>query len=190
MKFLDLIKKSILDLRGYFSVLLVASIPLSLLPIAIHQNKTLGIFLVLVLSGPLRFSLSKMSLALVRKESIKVTQLFEGFHYFKNSLGVFLLSIVFVLLGLVAFIIPGIIIFIALSQSYFILADDPDLEPMDVFKKSRSIMKGLEVKFFLIIIIFTCASLLLVLTKLTLVSLLLVPIQYVTLANFYENIKK
>ncbi|NJB81259.1 DUF975 family protein [Wenyingzhuangia aestuarii] len=190
MNILHLIKKSVLDLRGYFSILLLASLPLSFLPLVIQENKIIGMLLLLVLSGPLKAGLSKLSLAIVDKQPLKLSFFLEGFTYFKNSLGVFLLSLVFIIGGLFLLIIPGIIVAIWLSQSYFVLAENPTLEPMDVFKKSKELIKGSELQLFLIMLFFTSISLLLILSKLTLVSLLIVPIQYVTLSNFYNYLKK
>lgn len=189
MNILHLIKKSVLDLRGYFSILLLASLPLSFLPLVIQENKIIGMLLLLVLSGPLKAGLSKLSLAIVDKQPLKLSFFLEGFTYFKNSLGVFLLSLVFIIGGLFLLIIPGIIVAIWLSQSYFVLAENPTLEPMDVFKKSKELIKGSELQLFLIMLFFTSISLLLILSKLTLVSLLIVPIQYVTLTNFYHFLK-
>ncbi|NIJ43850.1 hypothetical protein FHR24_000289 [Wenyingzhuangia heitensis] len=189
MNIIPLIKKSILDLRGYFGLLLLASLPLSFLPLLIQQNKILGMLLLLIFSGPLKAGLSKISLAIVKKQTLQFSFLLEGFTYFKNSLGVFLLSLVFIIGGLFLLIIPGIIIGIWLSQSYFILSENPTMEPMEVFKKSKELIKGNEIQFFLIMLFFTSISLLLILSKLTLVSLLIVPLQYVTLSNFYQFLK-
>ena len=189
MNLIHLIKKSILELKGTYGLLLLASLPLSFLPLVIQQNKIVGMLLLLVFSGPLKAGLSKLSLAIVNKQPLQFSYFLDGFNHFKNALGIFLLSLVFIIGGLFLFIVPGIIIAIWLSQSYFILIENPTMEPMDIFKKSKELMKGMEVKYFLTLLIFTIISLVLILGKVPLVSLLIVPIQYVTFANFYQFLK-
>lgn len=190
MNLLEIIKKSISDLKGYWSIMLLASLILGVLPITVQYNKTLGLLLLLILSGPLRSGVSKIALLIEQKKEATITHIFEGFKFFKNSLGVFLLSLVFIVGGIIFFIVPGIIIMIWLSQSFFILVENPELEPMEVFKKSKELIKGKELKYFTLLIIFTLITLLLALSKLILLSFLIAPVQYVVFANFYQNLKK
>lgn len=189
MSIIDILKKSFQDLKGYWSIVLLASLPLSLLPGFMVLDKTIGLLLILVLSGSLRAGLSKITLNIVNKQPVKMSYIFEGFTYFKHALGVFLLSMLFIGLGLVCFIIPGIIIFIWLSQAFFILVQNSSLEPIEVFKISKEMMKGHEVKYLTIFVIFILLSVVLIISNLVLLTLLITPIQYVVFANFYRSIK-
>lgn len=187
---INILKKSFQDLKRFWSIVLLASMPLSLLPSFLIVNKTVGLLLVLIFTGVLRLSLSKVTLFIAQGKIVKISQIFDGFYQFKNSLGVFLLSMVFIAFGLLLLIIPGIIIFIWLSQSFFILAEHPELEPLEVFKKSKELMKGHEVYYFLFFIAFICLSLIFVWIKLPFLSFLLVPLEYTFFANFYLSLKK
>ena len=190
MSNIDIFKKSFQDLKGYWSIAFLASLPLSLLPGFMVLDKTIGLFLILVLSGSLRAGLSKITLNIVNKQPVKFSYIFEGFTYFKHALGVFLLSMLFIGLGLVCFIIPGIVIFIWLSQAFFILVENPSLEPIEIFKISKKMMRGNEVKYFTIFIVFIVISVILILFNLLFISLLVVPVQYIIFANFYNSIKE
>lgn len=184
-----IIKKSIKDLNGYWLVVLIPSLLVGLLPTAIQFNKVIGLLLVLLFTGAFKTGLSKICLSLIRKQPVELLDVIYGFKIFKNSLGVFLLSLVFIVLGMFLFIIPGIIIMIWLSQSFFILVENPTLEPLEVFKKSRELIRGKELDYFVLILFFTLITLTLVYTKLFVIGLFVGPIQYVVFANFYSNLK-
>ncbi len=190
MNLLEIIKKSILDLKEYWSIAILSSILINLLPITIQYHKTIGLLLVLIFSGALRAGIYKVSLLIVKKEKTTIQNIFDGFKFFKNAMGVFLLSLVFIIGGFLFFIIPGIVIMIWLSQAFFILVENPTLEPMEVFKKSRNLIRGKELNFFLMMLFFTLVTLALVFSKLIFLSFLIAPIQYVSFANFYQNLKK
>lgn len=190
MDIVQIIKKSIKDLKFFWGVVLLASLPVTLLPNIFLINKTLGLFLILVLSGALRVGLSKICLTVVEKKPINLAFILDGFLYFKNALGVFLLSTIFIVLGLFAFIIPGIVIAIFLSQSYFILAENPKIEPLEIFKKSRNLIKGFELQYFLLLLLFTSISVIFFLINLRFLSILIVPIQYIAMTNFYKILKE
>lgn len=185
----DIIKKSIKDLKGVWGIALISSMLLSLLPMFYLQHKQLGLLVILLFSGALRAGNTKVVLCIATKKFLKINYIIEGFSYFKNTLGVFLLSLVFISLGFLFFILPGIIIAIWLSQSFFVLVENPSLEPMDIFKKSRELIKGYELKYFLIFFLFTVLTLALVFVNLSFLALLLAPIQYVVFANFYIFLK-
>ena len=190
MDIVQIIKKSFQDLKFFWGVVLLASLPITLLPNIFLIHQTLGLFLILVLSGALRAGLSKICLTVVDKKPINLAFILEGFLYFKNALGVFLLSTVFIVLGLFAFIIPGIVIAILLSQSYFILVENPELEPLEVFKKSRNLIKGFELSYFSLLLLFTSITVLFFLINLPFLSILIVPIEYIVMTNFYKSLKE
>ncbi len=182
-------KKSVQDLKLTFGMALVASFPVSMASMALGFHKVIGLLLLLVVSGPLRAGYSKICLNIAKGIPVTIKDTFEGFSYFKNALGVFLLSLVFTFLGLIAFIIPGIVILILLSQSFFVLVENPTLEPLEVFKVSRDLMRGYELKYLSLLLIFVAIAMLLFVTKFMFLGFLIAPIQYVVFANFYKELK-
>jgi len=190
MSNLTILKRTIKDFKRSWSVALIASLPLNLLPSVFIFDKTVGLLFFLILSGPLRTILSRTTLLITQQKLIKKEEIFSGFISFKNALGVFLLSLVFIVLGGLLFIVPGIIIAIWLSQSFFIMVQYPSLEPMEVFKKSKEMMKGNELKYINLFLLFFSFSVIILYFNLLFLSILIAPIQYIAFAHFYNSIDK
>jgi len=184
MSNLTILKRTIKDFKRSWSVALIASLPLNLLPSVFIFDKTVGLLFFLILSGPLRTILSRTTLLITQQKLIKTEEIFSGFISFKNALGVFLLSLVFIVLGGLLFIVPGIIIAIWLSQSFFIMVQYPSLEPMEVFKKSKEMMKGNELKYINLFLLFFSFSVIILYFNLLFLSILIAPIQYIAFAHF------
>ena len=90
--------------------------------------------------------------------------------------------------GIILFIVPGIIIAIALSMTYFIIAEDDQISAVDALKKSYKMMDGHKMKYFFLCLRYIGLALLCILT-LGIGFLWLVPYMYVTNAKFYDEIK-
>ncbi|MDB4161240.1 DUF975 family protein [Bacteroidia bacterium] len=142
----------------------------------------------LVLGAPLVLGYSIWALKIVREDDFKVDHIFDGFKNFGNSLATYLLRILLILLWTLLFIIPGIIKGLAYSQAMFILADEPEIGPMDALKKSEAMMNGNKTKLFLLGLIFALLSVACVFT-LGIGFLFLLPVMQITLAKFYDEVK-
>ena len=193
---MNFIYKSIADLKGKWNIAIIIAIVVTMLPGIFNTvNLTAGLLTMLVVSGPLKLSHAIFNLKVIRNQDLSLNVISEGFKNFKSALGVFLLTTIFVVLGCVLFLIPGIIVMIRLSMVYFILSENPELEPLEVLNRSNALMKGKEFQlisklFPLFVAILIGVSL--VLTGVTFAGILMVPINvilYVALANFYESIK-
>ena len=102
----------------------------------------------LIIGGPLMLGWVIFFLSLSRKEEAQISQLFEGFQNFTRAMVAYLLLILFVLLWTLLFIIPGIMAVFSYSQTFFILAENPQMESRDVLRKSKAMMKGNRWKLF------------------------------------------
>lgn len=143
----------------------------------------------LLISAPLTLGISSFFLNLVRGNEVRVEQIFDGFKNFVPSLIMTILITLAVGFGLVLFIIPGIIIAIGFSMSYFILADNPKMDAVSALKASWEMMKGYKVDYF----VFSLLSILLFILGLLafFVGIFYVlPIIYAASALFYVNIAK
>ena len=149
----------------------------------------LGPIISLIVSGPFALGLSIFSLTLSRGENAQLKQVFDGFYNFGNSLAVYLLILVFVLLWMLLLIIPGIIYAIAYSQSFYILADNPNIDPMQAIKESRFMMNGYKWKYFFLQLSFIGWAILCLFT-LGIGFLWLGPYIQITNAKFYDDLKK
>lgn len=148
-----------------------------------------SVLITLIIGGPFTLGISIFSLAIARNKEARLEQLFDGFKNFGNSLAAYLLIMVFTILWTLLLIIPGIIAALSYSMTYFIMVDDPSIEPMDAIDKSKAMMNGYKWKYFGMNLMFFG---LVVLSLFTLGIALLWVIPYigVSAAKFYEDIKE
>ena len=142
----------------------------------------------LILGGPLMLGWALWALGVNRNQDFDYNKIFEGFNNFGNSLVTYLLMVIFIILWTLLFIIPGIIKGLAYSQTFYILADKPDIKPMEALRQSEAMMKGNKTKYFLLILLFFLLALACLLT-LGIGFLFLIPLIQVTTARFYQELK-
>jgi uncharacterized membrane protein len=143
----------------------------------------------LVITGPLTFGLMSYFLNKARGESAEFENLFDGFKVFIRSFLLCLLEFVFIMLWTLLFIVPGIIKSFSYSMAYFILKDNPDIGANEAITRSRKMMAGHKGKLFLLYLSFIGWILLCCLT-LGIGILWLYPYMTLSVANFYEDLKK
>jgi len=143
----------------------------------------------LLITGPMALGLALFSLTIARDQNARLKQIFDGFNNFGTALGAYLLIIIFVLLWMLLLIIPGIIAAISYSMTFYIIADDPTIGPLDAIDKSKQMMYGYKLKFFIMYLMFFGMGLLCILT-LGIGFLWLIPFIQVTTAKFYDDIKE
>jgi uncharacterized membrane protein len=142
----------------------------------------------LIVTGPLVLGIALFSLSIARNENARFEQLFDGFKNFGLALGAYLLMILFILLWMLLLIIPGIVAAIRYAMTFYIIADNPGIGPLEAIDKSKQMMYGYKMKFFLMCLIFFGLALLCILT-LGIGFLWLIPFINVTIAKFYDDIK-
>jgi uncharacterized membrane protein len=143
----------------------------------------------LIISGPIALGFITFSLNISRDNDPKVENIFEGFQNFKSAVGAYLLMLLFIFLWMLLLIIPGIIAAFSYSMTFYILADDPSISPMDAIDKSKAMMKGKKWKYFLLNLRFLGWALLCLLTF-GIGFLWLIPYIQVSIAKFYDDIKE
>jgi len=143
----------------------------------------------LIISGPLGLGVAIFSLNLSRDNSPSTDNLFDGFKNFGNAIGAYLLMLLFVFLWTLLLIIPGIIAALSYAMTFFIIADDPDIKPMEALDESKRMMDGHKEKLFFMYLRFFGWSLLCILT-LGIGFLWFIPYMHVSLAKFYDDLKK
>ena len=148
----------------------------------------LGPIALLVLSGPLAFGLTIFFLNISRGQEARVEQIFQGFQNFGNAVGAYLLMVVFVILWMLLLIVPGIIAAISYAMTFYIIADDSTIGPMEALNKSKKMMYGYKWKFFCLGLRFIGWALLCILT-LGIGFLWLFPYVQVSIAKFYDDVK-
>ena len=143
----------------------------------------------ILIAGPLAVGGAYFALNIVRDQVAQTDDLFFSFNNnLSNSILAYLLVVAFALIGFVLLIIPGIIVALALSQTWFILAENPSMDSYDAIMRSKKMMDGYKFKLFKIQLRLLGLGLLCLLT-LGIGFLWLIPYQYVVYAKFYEEVK-
>ena len=107
----------------------------------------IGELIPFLLTGPLSLGFSIYALTIVRGDDPHFEQLFQGFkHFFKSFLAYFCMSVLTVF-GFVLLIIPGIYISLALSMTFYIMADRPELSFSQCLNESWTLTKGYRLKY-------------------------------------------
>lgn len=83
-----------------------------------------------------------------RSKYATVMQLLNGFNVFIASVVAYFLVGLFVAVGFLLLIVPGIIASLAFSMTFFLIADNPIIGPWEAMKDSTAIMRGNKRKLF------------------------------------------
>ena len=151
--------------------------------------KAIGEIVGMIIACLFIFGIHSYFLKISRNEEVKWEELFSKTKLFVPALLITLLVSIFVGLWTLLFIVPGIIAAISYSQVYFVKLDNPDMEVMDVLRKSKEIMNGHKMDYFVLQLSFIGWALLGILT-LGILYLWLIPYMSVTEANFYNELVK
>ncbi|MEM1042386.1 MAG: hypothetical protein AAGI91_07125 [Bacteroidota bacterium] len=101
------------------------------------------------ITGPLTAGLYWMMLRVHRSERPAFGDLFIGFNEFGRAFGVYALSALATVLGLLLFVVPGIIIGVGLWPSLFLVMDG-DRGVMDTLQEAWAMTSGYRLQLFLI----------------------------------------
>lgn len=184
-----LIQKGYNSITGNWLLAIVAVVIYSVITSAFSNLMDgWGSILNLFIGGAMSAGMSYFFLNLIRKKEIKIEDLFAGFKNYLPTLVAFILLSFAVGLGLLLLIIPGIVVALGLSQTFFILADNPKMDGLAALKKSWEIMDGHKADYFVLVLLF----ILMViggLIALIVGVFFVLPIIYAASAHFYEQVK-
>jgi uncharacterized membrane protein len=141
----------------------------------------------IIIGGPFALGAAIFSLSISRGKEPMLEQIFQGFNRFSDAFIAYLLVVVYVLLWTLLLIVPGIIVALGYSMTFYILADDPLIKPQEALRKSKAMMNGYKAKLFYLCLRFFLLALLCILT-LGIGFLWLIPYVHVTMAKFYDDI--
>ncbi|MFA6617439.1 MAG: DUF975 family protein [Candidatus Neomarinimicrobiota bacterium] len=143
----------------------------------------------LIIAGPLTLGLILFSLSISRGKEARFGQLFHGFDHFGPSLVTYLLVALYTFLWTLLLIVPGIIASFSYSMSLYILADDPSITGSEAIHKSKEMMNGNKGKLFCLHLRFL-GWILLGILSLGIGFLWIIPYMQISIANFYNDLKK
>lgn len=143
----------------------------------------------LLLGGLVLVGVSTFAMNLAKNKKARINDVFSNFNIYLKTLGLYLLVAIIVCVGFALFIVPGIILTLMLSQSFFILNDDNEKPVVECIKESVKMMKGHKWEYFVlqlsfigwwILVAFTCG----------IAALWVQPYVWVTEANYYVKLKE
>ncbi len=142
----------------------------------------------LLVVGPLSVGYAMFIIALTGYQKADYNTLFDGFKNFGQTLVAGLLISVLVSIASVFLLVPGIILALGFSMTFFIMVDDPQITGIDAMQASWNLMKGHKWELFCLYCRFIGWCLLALLTC-GILYLWIYP--YITAAqlNFYRNIR-
>ena len=168
----------------YQGVIMIVTTPMG--DDMVMSYSTQGIWELLCL--PLEWGFNVYFLNLIRRQDISYGRLFDGYKDFGRIFLAGLLVTLATVVGLILFIIPGIIVAMMYAQVEFILKDDKDISAIDAMKKSAQLMQGHKAELFWLVLSFIGWAILSVLT-LGFGFLFLGPYFESTMAHYYEDLK-
>ncbi len=140
-----------------------------------------------LIAGPLYLGFTVLFLSVIRSRG-EVGQLFSGFQQFGRATGTYLLMMLFILLWMLLLIVPGIIMSYAYMMTFYVLADDPSVGPMEALRRSKEMMRGHKWTLFCLYFRFLGWALLCLLTC-GVGYLWLMPYMQAATAHFYEDVR-
>jgi uncharacterized membrane protein len=142
----------------------------------------------LIIGGPVELGLTHFVLRLKRAGQAQIEDLFDGFRQFENSLVLYVVRTLFVVLWSLLLIVPGIIAALRYSMALYVLHDNPELTGMEALRRSASLMEGYKGRLFALYLSFIGWGILCIFTF-GIGYLWLIPYVKVAEANFYEGLK-
>ena len=128
---------------------------------------------------------------LLKNKEVRFEPIFDYFKDLEHGFKIFVVSLlvnVFVFVGLLLFIVPGIIFAMKYSQAAFIMSENKDLDIMAALKKSDEMMYGYKMNLFIFGLSFIGHILLGILT-LGIYLLYAMPYMVLSYQNYYLNLK-
>lgn len=184
----ELMRRALESLSGRWGLAIGVVVLLSLVPQAIAQIPCLGPIAILVVTGAMEYGQRRFFLSYARHEPADLGLAFTGFRNFGRYFLAFLLITVFTLLWMLLLFVPGIIKSYSYSMTWFILADNPGMDPAEAMDRSMAMMDGCKWKLFCLGLRFLGWFLLAILTC-GIGLLWVMPYMYTAIAYFYDDVK-
>lgn len=175
------------SLRGQWGLAIGTYVVAQLILIVVQMIPKAGAIGVYIIGGPITLGLAIFALSLSRNQNPRLQQIFEGFQNFGVALGAYLLMVLFIFLWFLLLIVPGIIAAYAYSQTFYIIAEDPGIGPLQAIRKSKEMMRGNKWKLFCLNLRFIGWTLLCILTF-GIGFLWLAPYMLISFAKFYDDV--
>jgi uncharacterized membrane protein len=145
-------------LRAHFWLLIGATFIYILLDIPAEiiegkDNDILSTLSAIFISGPICMSLEWLFLRAARRETVKLSNMFSVFkRNYWCAVGGFVLKTLLIILGLILFILPGILVALRLSFVELLIIDQK-MGPLEAIKESWRMTRGHEKALFIMLLL-------------------------------------
>jgi uncharacterized membrane protein len=188
MDLLNLMRESREKLKPHWLIAFFISIIYGVLVGVPQELNYYGEFLSFLLAGPLQLGLSIYILNIFYDRPASIENLIEGFKPLLKVLLLYLVISVATIVGFILLIVPGIIISLGLSMSYYILIENPELTIEEILKESWKLTDGYKMQLFVLHLRFIPWYLLGVLCFIVGIFAVL-PWHQLTVASYYNYLK-
>lgn len=141
-----------------------------------------------VLAPAFSLSIYSIYLALAMSKKPEIKDMFRGFSDFWSAFKVTFLVSLFTSLWSLLFVIPGIVKACSYSQAMYILAENPKMSAREAINRSKEMMEGHKMDYFVLNLSFIGWAFLAPFTF-GLLYIWLIPYMNATLTNFYNSVK-
>ena len=102
-----------------------------------------GIAAVMILIGSLvGLGYAKFNLSLFEEEKADFKMIFSERKRYKDCFVLYLLQFIYISIGSILFVIPGVMAFYAYSMAPYIMVENPEMKAKQALKASKAMMKG------------------------------------------------
>ena len=189
MDLVSLIEKTKTQLKPFWGLSIIVCLVYGLLISIPSELNNFGQLLSLLIAGPLQLGLCIYFLKISNNNVPSFYDLFEGFKPLLNILLAFVIINTLTFIGLFLLLVPGIIVSLGFSMTYYIIAENPDLPFNKSLERSWEMMDGHKMELFILHIRFIPFYLLGVLFFLIGVFVV-IPWHNLTVTNYYKALKK
>lgn len=176
------------QIKGNIGILFVITLLISLITGALGFIPVVGSVAILLVTPALTLAMYCIYLDLTDGIKPEVGALFSQLKNFWPAFKTYLLMVVYIFLWCLLLYIPGIIKGIAYSQTMYILAEDPTLGANEAITRSRKMMEGHKMEYFVLTLSFIGWMILGAFTF-GILYIWLIPYMEATLANYYKSLK-
>ena len=183
-----LMQNARLQLKPFWPLSVAVSIVYGMLIGVPSELNTYGELLSILVAGPLQLGLCIYFLKIYNGSNPSFFDLFEGFKPLLNVLLAFIIINALTLIGLFFLLVPGIIISLGFSMTYYIIAEHPEMQFNEALECSWKMMDGHKTELFSLHLRFI-PWYLLGLLFFVIGIFLVIPWHNLSIASYYQAIK-
>lgn len=176
------------QIQGNIGVIFVINLIVYAISVLAGVIPVVGSVASVVIAPAFSLSLTMVYLSLTRGIQAQISDAFAGFQDLWTAFKTTFLVGLFTMLWSLLFCIPGIIKAISYSQAMFIVAENPGISALEAIDRSKAMMDGHKMDYFVMGLSFLGWEILGAFTF-GLLYIWLVPYMQTTYANFYNSIK-